>query len=161
MSKLFLDSFLVCHKNASVQGQPYLGFASGAHTDWDSAVSKAIDEYISTSTFLETKLKQMEERKNITVITGDIMNNHLMATLDPRNLKIFKKLYSENNVTDSTPKRHMHSTKSSPWKTVELNSPVRFLRFIHVSNPKLQIIQFGIPENESTVDSNPLYHPFW
>lgn len=150
---------LVTDRQTMTQARPFLSFATGAHTHWEAAVSKAIDEFISTTAFLELNLNAPASREGKGSTNSSAMDLHLMAAIDPRNLEIFEKLLGTAMSPES--KRPTFSVDQSPWKIVNLESPVRFLKFAQVSNPKLQGIQFGVPEAGTENNAKPLYHPFW
>jgi hypothetical protein len=139
---------------------PCILLGLGAHGDPLVARAKALDEYSTMyydhlyrpgwCEFLECSPSKI----------GRITDFHHVQSRDPRNREIFKQLCTVGKDHQLSSARSIDVSKA--WTYRHLESPVRFIRYVQASNPKITALSFGVPEpGSSNNQERPLFHPIW
>jgi hypothetical protein len=139
---------------------PCILLGLGAHGDPLVARAKALDEYSTMyydhlyrpgwCEFLECSPSKI----------GRITDFHHVQSRDPRNREIFKQLCTVGKDHQLSSARSTDVSKA--WTYRHLESPVRFIRYVQASNPKITALSFGVPEpGSSNNQERPLFHPIW
>lgn len=156
-----VHSILITDSDSVQKQEGCLLFGTGAHKDPSVAIRKATEEYAAIHfghRLRPNRCKEQEQDPNKIKCLADF---HHLASRDTRNRAKFHKLCAPS-MSNQQSLKPIRSVISSSWAVTQLESPLKYFKYYHVTHPNLIKLKFGEPEHaEYSPSESPLYHPFW
>lgn len=140
---------------------PCLLLGLGAHKDPSQAQRKALGELSTMQLDHDLRPGWCEALAASPEKISRLPDYHHVQSRDSRNIEAIKEICSVSG--ESLGKQAGYDSEiQRQWRVEKMESPIRFAKYCHISNSRLEALKFGFPEEKSLWRSeSPLYHPIW